>query len=198
MSPMAQAAGTVSYDGDAKEFVFSTDGSGAPSELFTAFKNVMPGDTITQDLSVVSSARGQKVRIYLRAVPAKAEDTTFLSQLHLNVVQNSSDGQDKILFDAQADQPATLEEWTLLGTFFYGNKTDLTLTLSVPIQMGNEFQDAAATLSWEFMAEVYSLQPGDPGYKTGDMYVLPILGAIFLTSLFMLFLFNKKRKEEND
>jgi len=194
----AEAKGIVSYEGDAKKFLFSAEGTEAPSELFTAFKDLMPGDSVTQELSVVNNTKGKKVRIYLRAMPAKAEDVDFLSELELHVVQHAAKGNEKELFDAPADQTATLTDWTLLGTYYYSEKSELTLTLDVPHDLGNEFQDAAAALTWEFMAEVYPLQPGDPGYKTGDMHVTLILGAVFLASLSILFLLLGKRKKEAD
>ena len=46
------AGGTVTYKGDAEKFVF-TPGSGySATDLFTDFKGVMPGDSITQRVQI--------------------------------------------------------------------------------------------------------------------------------------------------
>ena len=59
--PVYAADGKVSYDGKAKEFIFAPGSDYSPTDLFSNFKDVMPGDTLTQKI---------KVKIYIRSLGA--------------------------------------------------------------------------------------------------------------------------------
>ena len=181
--------GSVTYEGKAKEFIFAPGSQYSPTELFTNFKGVMPGDTLTEQI-VVKNAKstGVKVKIYMRSLGAQLDTDEFLSQMTLTVKQN---GQAK-LFEAPADQTAQLTEWTLLGTLSAGGEATLDVELNVPITMGNEFADEIGYLDWQFKVEEIPETP-----KTGDTSNLVFYGGIAILSLALIaviLVMNKRKK----
>ncbi|MGN0373289.1 MAG: LPXTG cell wall anchor domain-containing protein [Enterocloster sp.] len=139
------ADSSVTYKGGAENFVFVPGNS----DLFQNFKDVMPGDTLTQMITVkntVSTSRG--VNIYLRAESHNETAEGFLKQMTLTVKQG-----EKILSDESADQKGGLTENVSLGNFSAGEEAQLDVSLKVPLEMGNEFQAASADIVWVFTAE---------------------------------------------
>ena len=192
--PPAAFASSVSYEGQAEKFVFAPGSSYSPTDLFENFKGVMPGDELTQQIQVKNDAGNKvKVKIYMRALGGHEASKEFLSQMNLTVRQ---DGK-SVLFDAPSDQKATLEDWVCLGTFYSGADVMLDVTLSVPLEMDNKFQEAVGYLDWQFKVEEFPIESSDP--KTGDdfnVWLYAGIGAAALCGIVLL-LTKRNKKEEN-
>ena len=102
--PAAAAEGRVTYSGNSGEFIFSPGSKESPADLFPDFKDLMPGDSVTQKLTVKNDADKEvKVDIYIRSLGAKEGSEEFLSQMRLKVAK-SVDNKMEYMFDAAADQ----------------------------------------------------------------------------------------------
>lgn len=192
------ADGKVNYSGNSGDFIFAPGSEHSPTDLFDGFKGVMPGDTRTQKITVKNDADKEvKVMIYMRALGAHDGSEEFLSQMTLTV--DATDGER--MFKAPANEKGDLEDWYCLGTFYSGAEVDLDVMLEVPIEMGNEFQNAIGLFDWEFKVEEYPVEPDDPKPPlTGDnnntvLYVC--LGVCSLVLIFFI-IFYKRRKDEEE
>ena len=149
--PVYAADGKVTYDGNAREFIFEPGSEHSLTDLFPNFKGVMPGDTLTQKITVKNDAANNvKVKIYIRSLGAHEDSVEFLSQLGLKV-QKSEDNEMAYMFDAAANETAQLTDWVYLGTLYSGGEVNLDVILDVPVELDNEFQNKICYLDWEFM-----------------------------------------------
>jgi hypothetical protein len=189
------ADGNVSYSGNAGEFVFEPGSEYSLTDLFPNFKDLMPGDTVTQRILLKNNAdKRVNVRISMRALGAHHDSEAFLSQLQLKVTQVGKTD----LFDAPANQTAQLSDWVLLGMLTTGGEVELEVSLTVPVTMGNEFQEQAGYLDWQFMVEEtpsgYNPQTGDQA-KLG-LYAALMVSALVAIVIVIILLVRKKKKDE--
>lgn len=195
IAPAAFADASVSYKGSADKFVFTPGSEYSPTDLFENFKDVMPGDTLTQQIEVKNDVKNDvKIKLYMRALGADANSEWFLNQMDLTV--KAADGSE--LFAAPAGETAQLTDWVCLGTFYSGAKTTLDVTLNVPIEMGNDYANQIGTLDWEFAVEELPVEPTDPvGPKTGDDTPVALYAAICAVCAgAVVFLFATRKKKE--
>lgn len=200
--PVYAADGKVTYSGNAGNFVFEPGSEHSLSDLFPNFKGVMPGDTLTQKITVKNDADNKvKVKIYIRSLGAHEDSLEFLSQLGLKVAK-SEDNEMAYMFDAAANETAQLTDWVYLGMLYSSGEVNLDVTLDIPTSLDNEYQSKIGYLDWEFMIEEFPVEPGDPqAPQTGDNSNMGLWFALMISSLAMLIIllfWRKKDKEQEE
>ena len=130
-----------------------------------------------------------RVRLYLRSLGSESGSEEFLSQMTLTVQAPTS-----TLFDAPAHETAQLTDWTELGTIAPSGDLELTVTLNVPLTMGNDFQSDIGYLDWQFKAQELE----DPTPPTGDVYAPPLWPLMATLSMggIAFLLSRRKHREE--
>ena len=182
------ADGNVTYSGDAGKFIFAPGSEHSLTDLFPEFKDVMPGDTLTQKIVVKNNAK-KSVKISMRALGAHEDSKDFLSKLNLYVEKVT----DTPLFEAPADQTAQLTEWRQIGVLAPNGEAELMVGLQVPTSLDNNYKTLIGYLDWEFMVE----EIGDGDVQTGDSvtYLPWIAGIGGSVAQIVIILAVRKRKE---
>ncbi len=186
----ASAISNVTYEGGAEHFVFLPGSEYSDSDLFENFKGVMPGDVIIQRITVKNTSDKQ-VRIYMRADPIEEKHRDFLDKLNLQVACKS-----EYIFDAAPSQTGQLTENTLLGTFKTAGSVELVVTLTVPLDLGNEYMNTMGIVPWTFLIEEV---PEDDTPHTGDDFELGtwLIAAGMILAAIAVVLVQMKRQKAN-
>ncbi len=131
---------TLVYDGASKSFTLEN----VPNDdLFTNFKNLMPGDKRTQDITLVTKNMKDPTALYLTSTPEEGTKAA-LAPLTLSVSQDGT-SLGEFAHSVLTDVP--------LGVFEEDGSTTLRVDLSVPRTVGNQLADAQAALRWDFTAK---------------------------------------------
>lgn len=197
--PVLAENGKVTYNGSAQEFIFEPGSEYSPTDLFPNFKDVMPGDTLTQKITVKNDASNKvKVKIYMRSYGAHENSVEFLSQLGLKV-EVADDNTMGYMFDAAANETAQLTDWVCLGTLYSGGEVNLNVILNVPAELTNEYSNQIGYLDWEFMIEEYPIEESDPiPPKTGDTidFTVYIVVIVLAVAVILIDVFWRRRKKD--
>lgn len=140
VSVIADTLPIVDFTGSEDEFVFTPEST----DIFTNFKGVMPGDSLTQQV-IVRNSSDMDVNIYMRAEAVDAVDAEFLSYFTLTVLNGDSP-----IFDAPANEQDGLAENVLLGELSSGSELTLDILLQASLLLGDEFQNYSGRIIWVF------------------------------------------------
>ena len=186
------ADSSVTYTGNAGDFIFAPGSKESPTDLFENFKDAMPGDVLTQQIVIQNKADKQvDVEIFLKSLGADEASKAFLKQLSLSVKEVGG----KELASGTAAEAADLSDFVSLGKFPSGGTTTLEVTLKIPADLSNEYASALGKVNWQFKVEE---KPVEVPVVTGDTYELILYSAIFAAAVLggvVLFVF--KRKSHN-
>ena len=200
--PVHAAGGNVTYSGNAGNFIFEPGSSYSATDLLPDFKDVMPGDSRTDQVTVRNNADNQvKVDIYMRALGAQSGSEDFLSKLHLKV-KVASDSTMPYMFDAAASETAGLTDWVKLGTLYSGGEVKLDVTLEVPVTLDAAYMNQVGYFDWEFKVEEYPIESTDP-VPTGDrshmgLWIGVAAGSLLVFAFLIFFWKRKDRKEREE
>ena len=193
--PSLAANSNVTYTGEAEKFIFTPGTGYSPTDLFTNFKNLMPGDRLTETITFVNTASDcDYVKVYLKAVAhdennnpltydevfeaadgkdqAGVEgqrDETFVTMADFLAQLSMKVYQDEtLIFDAPADELDGLSENVFLGKFRRNETATLTVELEVPIELGNEYANRVGEVDWVFTVEAFDEPDDEPESSEPD------------------------------
>lgn len=188
ISTGVQAQSLVRYEGGAEKFVFLPGSSASDTDLFLAFKDVLPGDVLVQTIQLENTSE-QTVRLYLRAEPADEESKKMLENMKMTV-----SCRNKEIFEAAANETAQLTDNTPLGVFKTQGSTELTVTLTVPSELDNRYMGMCGVIPWVFLAEEII---DDDTPHTGEWYETGVWigAAILLMAVLVILLIGAQRRK---
>ena len=160
IAPTASAADnpTITYDGAANQITIeSTSGT----DLFAQFKNLVPGDTITQTIDLDFTHISADTRLYLQAGTSSLTDeqAAVLSKLTVSATFN---GSGIVAEPASAAPQSLFADPVHVATVTEPGKATMTLTVAIPVELGNELAElATVTIPWIITVQEEDGNEGD-------------------------------------
>ena len=158
VAAQGQSVPVLRYDGRTHELSLAD----APGGLFPAFANMMPGDTVTQEIVVRAEHVQTPTTLYMQAgeVPAAAEG---LGAVRMAVTCEGAELAEGPLPDAGLEKPVAL------ATFAADGEVRCSVALSVPTSLGPETMGAVQQLAWRVTAQEDGGTGGPGGGPGGDI-----------------------------
>lgn len=194
-------------DFEGKRFTFDPN----DTDLFANFKNLLPGETRTQIISVKNSA-SFPAEIFLRAeivdqfkaTPETIELINRLLKEYVTIVVTEPDGT--VVYSGpvwgepllDVNNPQSMRYDFSLGNFLKGENKDLTIQLQVNPLVDNEYQSLWGYIKWVWTAQGEDGKVETPILpQTGDtsqMYLY--FGIMLVSGFFLLVLIRLKQRED--
>ena len=134
----------VIYDGKEKSFTFINT---QETDLFKEFKDVIPGDVLTQEIKLYCQNISSTTNLFLKA---SIDDSVDLpDDITLTVYSGEN-----IISHGSANTVNGIDDYVLLGTFSKDGTTELSVVLTVPTSIGNEISYVEKNIDWQFAVQV--------------------------------------------
>lgn len=176
------ADSTITFNGHKEGFAFEPGSEYMHTDLFGNFKDVMPGDKLTETITIANNATDHDyIKLFMRAAVHDEEG----NPLTYSEAYEAEDGKDQagvegerdetvvtmadflaqlsmkvyengsLIYEASPDELDGMANNVYLGTFHKSWITTLTVELEVPMELGNEYANRVGEVDWIFFAESY-------------------------------------------
>lgn len=175
ISPSLSSDAVLYYNGNTKEFTyFNLD----KKDVFDSFKDMMPGDTRSQTLSVRAGNIKPGTRMYLKL--NSDINAEILKYINVYVYEN-----DKLL--------PSIDDTIEIYNFTKDDVFTMKVVVEVPEEVNNEAADLVAHLKWTFMIEEDGNTEEVP--RTYDGFNMIKYISMILVSLVMIIILIFKIKD---
>lgn len=174
------ADSTITFKGAQEGFDFQPGSEYTATDLFGSFKDVMPGDRLTETIQVKNEADDcDYIKLYMRAVvhdgdgnpltysesyentdgkdqanvAGERDETVASMQDFLSQLTMRIYNGSELIYEAAPDEAGALVSNALLGTLASGESLTLKVELEVPVGLGNEYANRVGEVDWVFLAE---------------------------------------------
>ena len=183
-----QASGNVTYVGGSSGFIFKPGSDQSITDLFPSFKECMPGDTLQEQIEIRNGS-DKAVNIYMK-VEGGTSGIDFLKQMDMRI-----SSKDKEIFQGSCD--SSMNEWILIGSLEADSTEILDVTLGIPIEMDDTYQNAIGIVDWSFKVEENKEPSSTPNKGTKTGYYIPMYGygSLLLLGL-SIFLYQRQKSQK--
>lgn len=175
------AESTVTFKGKTEDIEIKPGSGYTGTDLFEGFKDVMPGDKLTESIEIKNKATDcDYIKVYLQALLHDEQGNPLI----YNEDFEEADGKDadldtgrdetavtmqdflaqltmrvyngsELIYEASPDELDGLAEPVFLASLRKDQSITLTVELDVPIELGNEYAYRVGEVDWKFKVEAF-------------------------------------------
>lgn len=179
----------VEYEGNSHKLVT------ASKDFFSNLGQMMPGDTLTDELLLKNTTSSDAELFFRTELPddLSEESLSLLEKIRLEIYLES-----ELLYRGNLKAPALGKNHSL-GIYKSGESKNLTFKLHMPESLTNAYALRETSIKWIFSIKNKELSISTPPpVKTGDTAVIAPYVTLFIVSLFLLgsFAIMNRKKED--
>lgn len=162
-----------------------------PENFFHKLGHILPGDTISEEITI-NNTKESEVEYFLstdKVDGTSQKSLELLEKLQLKIISPNG-----VIYDGKAYKIDNCS----LGKYSPKTLTNLKFTITVPIELDNEYADLMSEMKWSFSVEKQQEKTEEKSPQTGD-YKFKIAITIFAIStigLIVVLYFEKKQKDK--
>ena len=206
----------ISFEGEAEKFIYTNNNG----EVFDGFKNLYPGETRTEKLTLVNNDY-QELRFYVNSKVIDQFGNANGAKGIVYDVKFKINGEDLFVGKVGGDKEVGISQEktdnSLIATLKKGESAVLEMTLSIDgDSMDNAYQGATGTVQYTFSVEQDDeeapvvervvnkvvktvINPITKVVKTGDTTSLALIGGLLaISGLGIVYIIVTKRKKEEN
>lgn len=168
-----------------------------PDEFFSRLGHVLPGDTLSQKITINNTTSGE-VEYFVSTDKVDGisdKEIELLKKLNLRISNGS-----KVLYEGSVYPLDKIS----LGSYNSKATSDITFTITVPSELGNEYSNLNTAMKWRFTVSGKDKvipdnpKPVVPSPQTGDTKVQIAFALFFISAIgLIVILFAERRYKKN-
>lgn len=168
---------TLIYDGKTNSFVYNNS---KQADFFDDFKEVMPGDVISQEVKIKAININEPVSMYINM---NTSEFNIYDYANIKIY-----GNDKLLFDSNNQS----DDLIAVNKFKNNEEYNLKMVMSIPKEVGNEVEELSTNLKIDFVIEDNGKTYKVP--KTFDDSNIYINIILLIVSIIMIIILVSKKE----
>lgn len=178
--PASAAESSITYHGKGKVTEIAPGSDYTSTDLFDNFKDVMPGDKLTESITIKNKASScDYIKLYMKAevhdekgnpltyseafentdgkdqanIDGQRDETVATMQDFLSQLTMRIYNGNQLIYNASPDEAGALVSNVLLGKLKKNESINLKVELDVPIELGNKYANRVGEVDWVFLFE---------------------------------------------
>ena len=173
----------VEFSGEAADLIH------VPEDFFQNWGRLMPGQTVTDELTVSNSFKPATIYFFTENVAEGDDQLKLLNQLELQIVKVDADGTETVIYSGSLSGTVTPIS---LGNYAVGDSATLKYAVTMPARLQNEYTLLDTQTKWVFVTELPVVLPKTDGVSSQVMTYAVVSAVLILASAGMLLILKKK------
>lgn len=180
---------TVEFSKEASDLIHN------PEDFFQNWGNIMPGETVSDELTVSNTFEAATIYFYTENVAEDEDQLKLLNQLELEIIKVDKDGNETVIYSGILSGTVTPVS---LGNYDVGESATLKFSVKMPERLQNEYSLLNTQTKWVFITELPVVLPRTGMLEKGVIGYAVASAALFAAGTAILVIMKRKVELKNE